>query len=187
MIISIRRTPAYKIFVISTAIISFIALILIIFNDPELAAIGDSVQYWAAARLMLSGENPYAGEMVLNLRHDVGNFAEFPQDAISMMLYPPWTLPWFFAGGLLDYSYFRIAWLLLHICLVFLSVNLIWNFYKGPRQFLWLGLLVAFAFEPTILLLGTGHITILHLLGLIGFLYFIVTWKKNLILLDQKP
>jgi hypothetical protein len=89
------------------------------------------------------------------------------------MLYPPWTIPWFLVGGLLDYSYFRVAWLLLHICLVFVSVRLVWKFYDGPNRLLWLGYLIAFTFEPTILLLGTGHITTLHLLGLIGFLYFI--------------
>lgn len=173
MIRSLRASRTYKIFVIAAALISFILLVMVIFNDPERAAIGDSVQYWAAARLMLGGENPYYGDAVLDLRHQVGNFAEFPQDAISMMLYPPWTIPWFLTAGSIDYSYFRILWLLIHICLIFISVKLIWKLYNGPNRLLWLGYLVAFTFEPTILLLGTGHITTLHLLGLIGFLYSI--------------
>lgn len=173
MIQSFRNSLAYKVFILIAAIIVFIILIFLIFNDPNRAAIGDSVQYWAAARLSLTGENPYSADMVLELRNHAGNTTEFPEESISMMLYPPWTLPLLIPFGLLEYQYFRLIWLLLHICLIFISTWLIWKLYKGPGSLLWLGYLVAFTFEPTILLLGTGHITMLHLIGLIGFLHFI--------------
>ena len=164
---------AYKVIIFGSAITTTLLLILIILRDPARAAIGDSVQYWAAARLMIEGRNPYSAELVLELRHLAGNFTEFPPNSISMMLYPPWTIPLILPFGLLDFKYFRILWLLIHIILIFISTKLIWNFYGGRTKLLWLGFLVAFTFEPTILVLGIGHITTLHLLGLIGFLYFI--------------
>lgn len=176
---SIRKSLAYKLIILALASAIILLLLNILINDPKRAAIGDSIQYWAAARLSIEGRNPYSPELVLNLRHQVGNFTEFPSDSISMMLYPPWTIPLLLPFGFMGFEFFRIIWLIIHIILVLISTRLIWNFYGGPTKFLWLGFLVALTFEPTILILAIGHITTLHLLGLVGFLYSIHQQKNN--------
>jgi hypothetical protein len=45
--------------------------------------------------------------------------------------------------------------------------------YQGSKEKYWVAFLVAFSFSPTLYVLLMGHITTLHLLGVIGFLYFI--------------
>lgn len=128
---------------------------------------------------MVEGKNPFSADLIIQLRHEAGNFYEFPQDSISMMLYPPWTIPFILPFGLLNFEFFRIVWLLIHIILVIISTKLIWSYYKGPTDRLWLGFLVALTFEPTILLLGIGHFTTLSLMGLIGFLILIKKGNRS--------
>ncbi len=53
MIQPIRNSFAYKILLLIAAIIVLIIIFKVVFKDPTLAAIGDSVQYWAAAKLLL--------------------------------------------------------------------------------------------------------------------------------------
>ena len=173
MIVSLRKRPIYRFSLYVLIVLILIALIKLVSEDPERTAFGDSVQYWAAARLMLTGSNPYSPEQVMELRRQAGNFTKFTSDAVSMMLYPPWTIPLILPFGALNYPISRLLWLLFHIFVVFFSVRTIWYLYQGPREWKWVAYLVAFAFEPTILILRAGHITTLHLLGIVGFLYFI--------------
>lgn len=178
MIVSLRKSPIYRYSLYFLTVLILIALIKIISGNPQRAAFDDSVQYWAAARLMLTGSDPYSPSQVLELRRQAGNYTDFPSNAISMMLYPPWTIPLILPFGVLSYPISRLLWLLAHIFVVFFSVRTIWYLYQGPRKWEWLAYLIAFIFEPTILILRVGHITTLHFLGIVGFLYFIQNSTK---------
>ena len=146
---------------------------LISILNPIVISYGDSVQYWASGRLLIKGENPYSPDSVMALRFEVGNYAEFPPDAISMMLYPPWTLPLVMPFGLPTYTLSRLLWFMFHLVIIFFSARFIWYLYRGPRKYYWVAFLVAFIFTPSLYVLLMGHITTLHLLGLLGFLFFI--------------
>lgn len=180
MISSIRNKPIYRIFIW----LAFFACILIIYNivssqGSTLISYGDTVNYWAAGRLMLSGGNPYSIDEVLKLQLAAGKPAAIETNAISMMLYPPWTIPFTLPLGLFDYPLSRVVWLLLHICLLIISAKLIWELYGGSNKRLYIPYLTAIVFAPTLPHLGIGHITTLLLIGVVGFLICIQNSKRN--------
>lgn len=170
---SFRKTPLYRVFILSALVVCILLSAYIVSKmGIGLITYGDSVQYWAAGKLMLAGSNPYSPEQVLNLRLQAGNLSEFPEGAMSMMLYPPWTIPFLLPFGIFDYPISRLFWLIFNITVILLSTKLLWSLYGGARKYLFVAYILAFIFPPTIFLLGMGHITALHLLGLTGFLYF---------------
>ncbi|MHA2033631.1 MAG: glycosyltransferase family 87 protein [Candidatus Kariarchaeaceae archaeon] len=140
---------------------------------------GDSVQYWAAGKLLLNGFNPYSPDQVIHLRQIVGSSTEFPPNAISMMLYPPWSLPFIIPFGIFSYPLSRLYWLISNIFIIFICVRILWILYNEDKNYLFLALIIAFTFAPTLYVLGMGHITTLHLLGIVGFLYWIQKPKSN--------
>jgi len=86
---SLRKTPIYRFFILSALAVCILLSVYIVSKmGIGLITYGDSVQYWAAGKLMLAGSNPYSPEQVLNLRLKAGNLSEFPEGAMSMMLYP---------------------------------------------------------------------------------------------------
>ncbi len=113
---SIRDQSAYR-------ILTWIALTFCIFGIYYLVFIknsisipfGDSVNYWAAGKLMLNGNNPYLSENVLELRYLAGNFTDFPPNAIFQIMYPPWAMPFMLPLGLFDYPISSLFWLIFHI------------------------------------------------------------------------
>ena len=174
MLSSFRYKPVYKISVWIMAGILFILTFLMISNkDSPFLNAGDSVNYWAAGQLMLNGDNPYLSENVLNLRYIAGNFKEFPQNAIFQIMYPPWAMTLLLPLGIFDFTVSSILWLIIHVSVIIFSANRIWKIYNGPQDKKYILYLATVFFAPTFIVLVMGHFTTLHLLGLVGFLYFL--------------
>jgi hypothetical protein len=130
--------------------------------------INDFPEYWAAAKLLLSGGNPYSPAELLHVQREIG----WSQSVPLIMWNPPWTLSFTLPFGLVDYETAQFAWFLLHILVVFVGSLLLWQVYDGdPRKtrYAWLSVLT---FAPTYFVLLLGQIGPLILLGLIGFLIF---------------
>ena len=126
----------------------------------------DFVEYWAAGRLNLSGENPYDPESLFKLQKEVWPDREEP----LMMWNPPWTLALVMPFGYLSYNLARVLWIAGNFILVFLSINGIWHVYSGASRIRWIGWLVGLTFMPTVIALRIGQISPLLLAGLAGFL-----------------
>jgi hypothetical protein len=150
--------------------------------DPRLVLYGDMFQYWAAGKIYLSGENPYDYDNVSTLRNIAGYQKVLSEDAISMMLYPPWIFPILVPFSLISYSASRLWWLFFHIFIVFFASRTTWYLYNGQKRFELLAYVVAFSFTPTLYVLGIGHITTLHFIGIVIFLYYVNkgTWYSDL-------
>jgi len=152
-------------------IASIILLIFLIQRiDPDLILYGDTFQYWAAGKLFLSGDNPYDYENLSALKETIGFKSTVSEDAISMMLYPPWIFPLLIPFSISTYTTSRFLWLFFHIIIVFLSSRRIWYLYRGPKKYEILAFGISFSFTPTLYVLGVGHITTLHLIGIVIFL-----------------
>jgi Glycosyltransferase family 87 len=127
----------------------------------------DFVEYWAASRLMLDGSNPYDLTQMLAIERSLG-FAG--KDALPM-LNPPWALPLVLPLALLPYPASQAVWLTLNFLLLLASVELCrrvyWRWELRP-----LAWMLGFTFVPALTCMAIGQITILVLLGLVGFLYF---------------
>lgn len=135
--------------------------VLKLLDDPHVWPPDDFVEYWAAGRLNLHGQNPYSADLLLPLER----FAGRDTDEAVMMWNPPWTLTLAMPLGALPPRVGQLVWLLLGIAAVGGSAWLIWDCYGGRRDKLWVGLAVAFLFVPTLFVLNTGQISAFLLLG----------------------
>jgi len=77
---------------------------------------GDFLEYWASARLLLDGKNPYSPEEQLALQRSVISNTQQP----LMMWNPPWTLFFIMPFGLLSFFLAHALWsILIFVCFLF--------------------------------------------------------------------
>jgi hypothetical protein len=124
----------------------------------------DFVEYWAAGRLLLAGENPYDPERVHELERQAGR-----TDEGILMWNPPWSLPFVAPFALLSVRSAHVAWLVINLGIIVLSCVLLWGRY-GPQAPVLIALVIACTFQPTWFALLAGQISPLLLLGATLFL-----------------
>ena len=125
-------------------------------NDSTIWPPDDYVEYWAAGRLNLQGENPFAPELLLPLERGAGR----DTDEAIMMWNPPWTLSVAMPLGALPARAGQFAWLFLQAgCLVASALMLAKGSNRVPA------LALTFTFVPTLFLLQSGQIAGLLVLG----------------------
>jgi arabinofuranan 3-O-arabinosyltransferase len=130
--------------------------------------INDFIEYWTAAKIFLTGGNPYSPAELLQAQQALG----WEQSAPLFMWNPPWTITFIFPIGFLDYASAQFAWFLLHALIVFVGAQVLWRIYGGDPQrsrYAWLSVLT---FAPVYFVLLLGQIGPIIVLGLIAFLYF---------------
>jgi hypothetical protein len=128
----------------------------------------DFIEYWSAGRLNITGGNPYNDEQMLTIEKSVG----WLRDDALMMLNPPWTLSVAMFIGIFNYPLSRYIWFILGTAVVGWCAVSLWKLYHGNKKYPWAGLVVLFTFGPILHALKSGQITLLILLGMVGFLYF---------------
>jgi hypothetical protein len=147
----------------------------------------DFVEYWAAGRLNVHGENPYNPERIQELEREAGRTSEG-----ILMWNPPWTLPLVMPLGLLDCRAAHLLWLTLHFAVLAWCTDALWRLYGGSASRRGLVWLLAFTFLPTLFALTVGQITPLVLLGAVLFLVCLQQKREvlagaALVLLAIKP
>jgi Glycosyltransferase family 87 len=133
-------------------------------SDPK--HVRDFVEYWAATRLLLTGNNPYGPTELFELQRSVGW-----TDSIPLLMWnPPWALSIILPFGLASFDVAQFLWLLLNIFIVVFCAKQLWLLYGGPPTAYRRAWLVVLTFAPAYLVLILGQIGPLILLGLVGFL-----------------
>jgi hypothetical protein len=133
----------------------------------RLAATNDFVEYWAASRQLLAGEDPYALAQVLVRERAVGFTGATP----LMMRNPPWVLPLTLPFGALPFALAQRLWFGLGVVSVLISIQFLWRLYASEKLHYWLAWLMTATFLPVATVLAIGQITPVVLLGVAGFLY----------------
>jgi hypothetical protein len=167
--------------ILMVAALALAALLLIqqlgrLLADRSIMLPDDFVEYWAAGRLNVHGQNPYKAENLLPLEREAGR-ESFPLDpsgheSAIMMWNPPWTLTFVMPLGLVDARIGQLLWLLGNLAIVLFCADWIWRYYQGPSAYRWLSWALALTFIPTMMVLRAGQIGPLILLGIVGFLHF---------------
>jgi hypothetical protein len=129
---------------------------------------GDFVAYWAAARLLMQGSNPYDPTALLAVEQAAGLSAPAPIRVWN----PPWTLVLMFPLAVLPFQAAALVWLLVQVALILGSGILLWKFYAPGKGRTWIGAVVAGGFVPGWYSLGAGQISAWLLVGVVVFLYF---------------
>lgn len=134
--------------------------------DPTVWPPDDFVEYWAAAKLTLNGENPFDEALLLPLQQHAGRDTN---EAI-MMWNPPWALPAVLPLGALPAREAQLLWLLVHLAVAGYCADRLWLLLGGAREKRWLGWALAFLFLPSVFALSSGQIGMFLLLGAVLFL-----------------
>jgi hypothetical protein len=134
--------------------------------DPSVWPPDDFVEYWAAARLTLSGGNPYDPAQLLPLQRDAGR----DTDEAVMMWNPPWSLTAVLPLGLLPAREAQLLWLAVNLLAVGWCGDRLWLRTGGAPARRWIGWAAALGFVPTLFALQSGQIGPLLLLGAVLFL-----------------
>jgi len=129
----------------------------------------DFIEYATAARLFVSGHNPYSVDEMMQAQRQLG----WTQEQPLMMLNPPWFLPMLLPLGFMQsFALERTLWFWLSIGLLALGVERLWRLYGGPPSREGTAFIVAALFFPSWYCLVLGQLAPVLLLGLVGFLYF---------------
>lgn len=127
----------------------------------------DFVEYWAAGRLTLQGENPYDIDRMEQLQREAGR-----TDEGILMWNPPWTLPLVLPLAIFDVHVAHLVWLALHLFVLGFCADRLWLLYGGGKDCRWVSWVVALTFLPSYFAVTAGQISPLILLGATLFLHF---------------
>ena len=136
----------------------------------------DFVDFWAAARLLLTGGNPFSPAEVLELQRSVGLRAPEP----LLMWNPPWALTLVLPFGAMEYVVSRFCWLLLHVMFILSSAQMLWAIYDRTGRRTYLPWIAALTLTPGWFVLLLGQLSPVVLLGIVGFLWCVQ--KQNWVL-----
>ncbi|RMG41802.1 MAG: DUF2029 domain-containing protein [Candidatus Dadabacteria bacterium] len=171
----VNRKIRVSIYIFLIALFTFV---LISEGIPEHFGSVDLVQYWAAAKLLISGKNPYNPDFITELERKVVNFGE------AVLLWnPPLIFIVIVPFALVSFSLLVFLWGFISTALYLTSYKLCssaYDFnYSIPKVLLFLRSITFLSFYPCALALYYGQISPLLLLGLSGFIYFALKSKKN--------
>jgi len=160
-----RRNPLLYAVLLTVAVVLLLLSVGLIGHAPSH---NDFVEYWAAARVLLAGGNPYSPAAILAAETPTGFAGKRP----LLMWNPPWALPFLLPFGAFSYAKASAWWLLLNLAIVFACADWLWREYGGDPRRRWLGWLLAASFFPLLTALGLGQSGALILLGLTLFLRY---------------
>lgn len=126
----------------------------------------DYVSFWAAGRLNLQGQDPYDPRLLETLERR----AEPGSSEVLIMWPAPWALTLLMPFSCLDAHLSHLLWLAFQFVVLACTVDWTWRMLGESRENRWLAWLLALTFLPCYLVLVTGQMGPLLLLGLIGFL-----------------
>jgi Glycosyltransferase family 87 len=162
-------TRSRKNLLLFIALAILLTVLWLVYRRIDVFPMADFVEYWASGYLNLTGGNPYDVTQMLALERSVG----WDEDNALMMLNPPWILSYAMLWGMFGYEFSRYLCFIVQICLVCLCAILLWNNYSGDKKGEWVSWLILLSFGPILHALRSGQVTLMVLLGSVGFLHFI--------------
>lgn len=126
----------------------------------------DFIEYWAAARIVLRGADPYHPDNLLIEQRLV----EPKRSEAVMMWNPPPALVLYMPLALVPVRWASLLWVATQVAAVLLACDWLWRTYFAGRR--WIALLLGASFVGTWWLVAYGQNTGFLLLGLAGFQYF---------------
>jgi hypothetical protein len=150
-------------------------LVTFMLIQPWRGPLEDFVEYWAAGRANLEGENPYDAATLYRYEHAVSPGLTDP----IMMWNPPWTLTVAMPFAMLPVRAGFAAWLAVHVLLIAACADGLWRYFGGPARLRWLAWALAAGFVPVFFALRMGQISPLLLAGVVGFLCALTRGKEG--------
>jgi hypothetical protein len=128
----------------------------------------DSIAYWAAGKLLVSGHDPYDVGQVLALERSQG----YSESKPLVLRTPPWSLFLVIPLGRLNAFAAWTLWVALSLGAVIVSIRLCWKIYGNAARPPAIFLVVAYLFAPIPACLVAGQMGLVLLLGIVLFLWW---------------
>lgn len=128
----------------------------------------DSIAYWAAGKLLISGANPYDSARVLEIERHEGYSEAKP----LVLRTPPWSLVLVLPLGAGSAIFAWTWWIALSLAALIISIRLSWRMYGGDGPIPTILLVMAYLFAPVPACLVAGQMGLVLLLGIVLFLWW---------------
>ncbi len=128
----------------------------------------DYAAFWAAGRLNAAGEDPYDPARLAALEREANGGA----GDVLVMWPAPWALSLLAPFTRLDARTGHLLWQLAQLAVLLGATEVIWRLQRGDPGLRWVAWLVTFTFLPSYLVVVTGQLGAVLLLGFAGFLHF---------------
>jgi len=125
----------------------------------------DSTLYWATAKLLVHGGNPYSVPEILSLEQS----EEYATDKVKMYRPPPWSTWMILPLGLLTAYWAWVVWTVVATGSFVIAVRISWRMYGSGPSPTTPFLLVAYLFAPVIACLVMAQMGTVMLLGIVLF------------------
>ncbi|MBS2029102.1 MAG: DUF2029 domain-containing protein [Deltaproteobacteria bacterium] len=125
----------------------------------------DFIEYWGAAKLLVSHQNPYDASIMATLQAAAGR-----TEPVVMMWNPPWALAFVLPLAALPLEAAHALWLIVQLGALGLACARLWRRFCGAPELRPLAVAMPIAFLPVFSAMLVGQVAPLLLLGVALFL-----------------
>jgi len=127
-------------------VVVFVIPWLMLISVAASGALPDFLGYWAAAKLFVSGADPYSHSAGIALeRAQIHTSFSLP---LLMIFNPPWALPLIAPFAAFGYHTGRIAWLAASMVINGVLALCLWRYWGGRRRAVWVAIGIIATFLP---------------------------------------
>ena len=169
-----QNTKHYKQLALIGMIIGLACLIFLQYFDWDNILQEDLIQYWAAAKIFLAGQNPYDSAALFKMEQSSAFGASHLSEPI-IFYNPPMALTLTFWLGYLSFEQAKQVWFILAFIVLTVSVLSWFRIVKGlgrSRSFIYLAAALICTFPPIHHILYFGQISFFILMGFTLWWYF---------------
>jgi len=144
-------------------------LVISLVTVPQFFGEIDLLQYWAGAKLLSEGKNPYSSSDLLSLQQEATNYPDLP----ILLWNPPFIFPFIIPLAFLSFKAATGVWFTLSVCLAALGVEVsMLPFRRRLKEKRWVApiLICTALYYPVLLTLHYGQSSHFLLLSLAGYL-----------------
>jgi len=158
------------------------ALIAMVFATKAGQGEPDFLAYWSAARLLVTGENPYDPVALRTLGHETRPERGQDRGEPFASWNPPWLLVALWPLGLLPFDVATHVWMLVNIGLIGTASMLTWRLFtsESDRKGALLAMAVGLWFGPGLVTVLAGQTSSLVLIALVLNAWFLQTGHDRL-------
>jgi glycosyl transferase family 87 len=128
----------------------------------------DSIQYWAAGKLLIHHENPYDAKSTVELEWQQG----YAQDRPVLVRTPPWSLFLILPLGLANAFWGWLLWMAASVAALIVAMRLSWKMFGKGADSRSVFLFAGYLFAPVLACLEAGQIGFALLIGVVLFMFY---------------
>jgi hypothetical protein len=153
---------------LGAALTAAVAYVLVVHMDKVRANVSqrDSIQYWAAGKLLIHRDNPYDVGSTIELERQQG----YAQDRPVLVRTPPWSLFLFLPLGLVNAFWGWLLWMAASALSLIVAMRLSWKMFGKGDDSRSIFLLVGYLFAPVLACLEAAQIGFVLLVGIVLFM-----------------